>query len=100
MSDSAKTTDREVAAILAPQATAHININGYTDNTPIGPVLARSGGPTNQILSEKRAQNVMQYMVSQGVNPAVSSGRRASVRPIRSPRTIRRKARRRIAASS
>jgi chemotaxis protein MotB len=46
-----------------------INVNGYTDNTPIGPGLAKKGVTTNQILSQKRADTVMEYMVSQGVKP-------------------------------
>jgi chemotaxis protein MotB len=42
-------------------------VNGYTDSTPIGPGLAKQGVTTNLILSQKRADNVMQYMISQGV---------------------------------
>ena len=69
MSDSAKTTIAKIAAILAPHQTSHINVNGYTDSTPIGPGLKNQGITTNLILSQKRADNVMQYMVSQGVKP-------------------------------
>src|SRR5271166_2165559 len=46
-------------------------VNGYTDNTPIGPELARQGITTNLILSQKRADTVMQYLISQGVNPSM-----------------------------
>ena len=67
MSDSAKQSIAKIAAILAPHQKAHINVNGYTDSTPIGAGLAKQGVTTNQILSEKRADNVMQYMISQGV---------------------------------
>ena len=42
-------------------------MNGYTDTTPIGPGLAKQGITTNEILSQKRADNVMQFMISQGV---------------------------------
>jgi chemotaxis protein MotB len=49
--------------------TAHILIIGYTDNVPIGPELQQQGIGSNQQLSLKRAQTVMQYMISQGVNP-------------------------------
>jgi chemotaxis protein MotB len=42
-------------------------VNGYTDSTPIGPGLAKQGITTNLILSQKRADNVMQFMISQGV---------------------------------
>jgi chemotaxis protein MotB len=60
-----------MAAILAPQQTTKINVNGYTDNTPIGPELMRQGVTSNLILSRRRAENVMQYMISQGVNPSL-----------------------------
>jgi len=42
-------------------------VNGYTDGTPIGPELQRQGITTNQDLSQKRAEAVMQHMISQGV---------------------------------
>ena len=67
MQDAAKTSIAKIAAILAPHQTSTINVNGYTDSTPIGPGLAREGITTNLILSQKRADNVMQYMISQGV---------------------------------
>jgi chemotaxis protein MotB len=67
MQDSAKTSIAKIAAILAPHQTAKINVNGYTDSTPIGPGLKKEGVTTNLILSQKRADNVMQYMISQGV---------------------------------
>jgi chemotaxis protein MotB len=67
MSDSAKTSIAKIAKILAPHQKSKINVNGYTDSTPIGPGLAKQGITTNLILSQKRADNVMQYMLSQGV---------------------------------
>jgi chemotaxis protein MotB len=69
MSAAAQQTIAKMAAILAPQQTTKIDVNGYTDNTPVGPELTRQGVTSNQILSQKRAENVMQYMISQGVNP-------------------------------
>ena len=73
MSAEAQQTIAKMAAILAPQQTTKINVNGYTDNTPIGPELMRQGVTSNLILSQKRAENVMQYMISQGVNPNLVS---------------------------
>lgn len=67
MSASAMETIAKIAAILAPHQTAHVNVNGYTDSTPIGPELKRQGVTTNLILSQRRADSVMQYMTSQGV---------------------------------
>src|SRR5438067_10270155 len=67
MSANAKTSIAKVAAILAPHQKNKINVNGYTDTTPIGPELAKQGVTTNLILSQKRADNVMQFLISQGV---------------------------------
>lgn len=73
MPDEAKVSIAKIAAILAPHQTMKINVNGYTDSTPIGPGLMRQGVTTNLILSQRRADNVMQYMISQGVNPNLVS---------------------------
>jgi chemotaxis protein MotB len=59
--------------ILAPKQQTKIQVNGYTDNVPIGPELMRQGITSNQVLSQKRADNVMQFMISQGVNPSMVS---------------------------
>jgi chemotaxis protein MotB len=67
MPADAKTSIAKIAAILAPHQRMKINVNGYTDSTPIGPGLIRQGVTTNLILSQKRAENVMEYMISQGV---------------------------------
>ena len=69
MPASAQQTIAKMASILAPQQTTTIVVNGYTDNTPIGPELMRRGVTSNLILSQKRADNVMQFMISQGVKP-------------------------------
>jgi chemotaxis protein MotB len=73
MPTQAQQTIAKMAAILAPQQTTKINVNGYTDNTPIGPGLMSQGVTSNLILSQRRADNVMQYMISQGVNPNLVS---------------------------
>jgi chemotaxis protein MotB len=73
MSDSAMATIAKIAAVLAPHQTDHINVNGYTDSTPIGEGLKQQGITTNLILSQKRADSVMQYMISQGVKPNLVS---------------------------
>jgi chemotaxis protein MotB len=73
MSAQAQQTIAKMAAILAPQQTTKVNVNGYTDNTPIGAGLMRQGVTSNLILSQRRADNVMQYMISQGVNPNLVS---------------------------
>jgi len=50
-------------------------VNGYTDDAPVGPGLRQQGITSNQILSEKRADAVMQYLISQGVKPELVSAR-------------------------
>jgi chemotaxis protein MotB len=62
-----------LAKQLAPTQQNHILVNGYTDNEPVGPALVQQGITSNQILSQKRAENVMQFMISQGVNPSLVS---------------------------
>ncbi|MBV9249338.1 MAG: OmpA family protein [Acetobacteraceae bacterium] len=54
---------------LAPTQQNKLLVAGYTDNTPIGPGLQQQGVTSNQELSQKRADAVMQYLISQGVNP-------------------------------
>ena len=73
MSAQAKTSIAKIAAILAPHQRNKIMVNGYTDSTPIGAALAAQGVPTNLVLSQKRADNVMQFMISQGVRPDMVS---------------------------
>jgi chemotaxis protein MotB len=73
LSDSAKQSIAKVAAILAPHQTTKIIVDGYTDNVPIGPGLMKKGITSNLILSQKRADSVMQYMISQGVKPSLIS---------------------------
>jgi len=73
MSPEAETTIAKIAKVMAPHQMSKINVNGYTDTTPIGPGLAAQGVTSNDILSQKRADDVMQYMISQGVKPDMVS---------------------------
>ena len=54
---------------LAPTQQSKLLVAGYTDNTPIGSALQQQGISSNQVLSQKRADVVMQYLISQGVRP-------------------------------
>jgi len=63
----------KIAKILAPMQQTKIVVNGYTDNVPIGAGLVRQGVTSNLILSQKRAENVAQFMIAQGVNPSLVS---------------------------
>ena len=73
MNDRGKQIIASMASKLAPTQQNKILVSGYTDNAPIGPALQREGITSNQILSEKRAQNVMEYIISQGLNPNLIS---------------------------
>jgi chemotaxis protein MotB len=63
----------DFAKKLAPSQQNHLMVSGYTDNAPIGPTLRQQGVTSNQELSQKRAEAVMQYLVSQGVRPDLVS---------------------------
>jgi chemotaxis protein MotB len=69
MPPQAAQTIAEMAPVLAPQQTVQITVIGYTDNVPIGPELRQMGIASNQDLSLRRAQTVVQYLITQGVNP-------------------------------
>lgn len=73
MPTTAAQTIGKMAPILIPNQQNKLAVNGYTDNTPIGPELAAQGITTNQILSQKRAGTVMSYLISQGMNPSMVS---------------------------
>ena len=73
MSARGKQIIASFAAKLAPTQQNKILVSGYTDNAPIGAALARQGITSNEILSQKRAEDVMAYIVSQGVNPDLIS---------------------------
>ena len=75
MPPTAAATIAKMAPILASQIQEHINVDGYTDSTPIGPELAAQGVTSNLILSQKRADTVMNFLISQGVNPSMLSAR-------------------------
>jgi len=64
-----------MASQLAPFQQNKLVVNGYTDNVPISPALQQQGVASNQVLSEKRAQAVMEYLISQGVKPDLVSAK-------------------------
>ena len=50
-------------------------VYGYTDNLPVGPALQRAGIANNIDLSSRRADNVVAYLATQGVNPNIISAK-------------------------
>ena len=73
MSEAGKEIIAKFAAKLAPTQQNKLVVNGYTDNAPIGRALQKKGVTSNQELSQRRAENVMQYLISQGVKPDLVS---------------------------
>ena len=69
MSTQGKRIIAQMASKLAPTQQNKLAVNGYTDNAPVGPELQHQGVTSNQILSQKRAESVMQYLISQGLAP-------------------------------
>jgi chemotaxis protein MotB len=63
---SGKDVIAKLATKLAPTQQNKLVVNGYTDNAPIGPRLKKEGVNSNEELSQKRAESVMEYLVSQG----------------------------------
>ena len=54
---------------------AKVVVYGYTDNKAVGPGLQRAGIANNIDLSSRRADNVVAYLESQGVNPNIISAK-------------------------
>jgi chemotaxis protein MotB len=75
MSARGKQLIANLAKKLAPTQQNKILVSGYTDNAPIGPGLQRQGVTSNQELSQKRAESVMQYLISQGLSQDLVSAK-------------------------
>jgi flagellar motor protein MotB len=58
----------KMATQLAVEQRLKLVVNGFTDNAPIAGELRRKGIASNQELSQKRAESVMEFMISQGVS--------------------------------
>jgi chemotaxis protein MotB len=55
--------------------SARVVVYGYTDNKPVGPAVQPAGIRNNIDLSSRRADNVVAYLTSQGVNPNIISAK-------------------------
>jgi chemotaxis protein MotB len=71
MSDEGKQTLGNMASKLAPTQQNKLVVHGYTDNAPVGPELERHGVTSNEILSQKRAESVKNFLISEGVAPSM-----------------------------
>ncbi len=69
----AETTLNKLVPTLQGLQQTKIVVDGYTDNVPIGPELQRMGIASNLDLSSRRADTVVNYLVSHGVNQSLIS---------------------------
>jgi len=69
MSEDGKQILARMAKKLAPTQENKLVVNGYTDDAPIGPSLEEQGVTSNETLSQKRADAVKAFLVTQGVDP-------------------------------
>jgi chemotaxis protein MotB len=56
---------------LGPNQSRPLYVSGFTDSTPIGPELGARGIESNLQLSQMRADNVRQFLISQDLNPSL-----------------------------
>ena len=64
-----------MASQLASTQQNPLVVNGFTDDAPIGAALKRRGVTSNLELSQKRADAVMQFLVSHGVKADLLSAK-------------------------
>jgi len=69
MSPDGQEVIAKFASQLAPGQRRHIVVNGYTDSQPVGRGLQQKGIASNEQLSQRRAEAVMRYLITQGVKP-------------------------------
>jgi chemotaxis protein MotB len=67
----AELTNNIVPKLRNLSPNSKIVVYGHTDNLPVGPGLQQQGIPDNLVLSTRRAADVVNYLISQGV-PAAS----------------------------
>ncbi|MGA7877726.1 MAG: flagellar motor protein MotB [Desulfoferrobacter sp.] len=72
LNQKGRETLNKIVPVLKGLTNQRIEINGYTDNVPIGPEL-KSRFPSNWELSTARATDVVRYLVKEGVNPQLLS---------------------------
>jgi chemotaxis protein MotB len=67
MSERGKDIIAKLSQKLAPTQQNKLVVTGYTDNTPVGSRLKQRGVASNLELSQRRADAVTRYLISQGV---------------------------------
>jgi chemotaxis protein MotB len=69
MSERGKDIIAKLSQKLAPTQQNKLVVTGYTDSAPVGPRLKQRGVTSNLELSQRRADAVTRYLISQGVKP-------------------------------
>ena len=67
MSERGKDIIAKLSQKLAPTQQNKLVVTAYTDNTPVGQRLKQRGVASNLELSQRRADSVTRYLISQGV---------------------------------
>ena len=67
--------DEIIASLQTMGPADKVVVYGYTDDQPVGKALRGKGIVDNLDLSSKRANEVVRYLTSKGVNPAVISAK-------------------------
>lgn len=75
LSANGKQALNQYVSRLQSLQNAKVVVYGYTDNLPVGAPLQRAGIANNIDLSSRRADNVVAYLESQGVNPSIISAK-------------------------
>src|ERR1700722_16071010 len=63
--------DGIIPALQGMPPSAKVVVYGYTDNQPVGKALVAKGIVDNLDLSSKRANEVVRYLTSKGINPDI-----------------------------
>ena len=78
----------EILPALQILKSAKIVVYGYTDDRPVGRALKAKGIVDNLDLSSKRANEVVRYLLSKGVDPNIISAKgRGGTHPVASNNT-------------
>jgi chemotaxis protein MotB len=75
LSANGKQSLNQYVSRLQALQNGKVVVYGYTDNVPVGRALQRAGIANNIDLSSRRADDVVAYFQSQGVNPNIISAK-------------------------
>ena len=73
LNKSAKSVLAKIVPTLADLHQTQVVVTGYTDNVPVGSHLKHHGITSNMDLSSKRADEVVNYLIKEGVDADIIS---------------------------